>query len=485
MKQKLANGTEMEVDIGALAENVLEDENHRFVTDAEKEAFLNASGGAGKAKYASDLREATGAAFYYWREDTVGNPYSAGLADCSCGFAVVYGDDQDGYTILASGQGPLDDHLYLGTSTGKTDDIQWTKVPMASDITNAINAKVKWTIYSRVTDIGLTVAACTIQTIDSALPSYSMIEFPAFKTDYKAFSFGGTGARHKLKIVKGVDGYSYAEDMDLTNNVMYIASKAASDAEWSQWRAIEGHEVVAASPVFDFNQCTFNGTRKYALSSSPISAALNKPATAPGILTSTKIGSYIVQDYLTTGGIRYTRSYNGSAWTDWQELNIAELKKSVADGKKLVADAVSGKGITTAADASFATMANNISKIYPRPHTNSNIFKTNINSKTVTIQTIKTLFDTSMDFFIGRCRVTLGSNDDAQQMYLMSTLGSNTFASDDFGFMYADSNGKYITLTITVTYSGSTCNLTFTLLCEDTNSNALINEIDGYTFSLS
>ena len=39
------------------------------------------------------------------------------------------------------------------------------------------------------------------------------------------------------------------------------------------------------------------------------------------------------------------------------------LKKSVSDGKTTVANAITAKGVTTATDATFATMANNISKI--------------------------------------------------------------------------------------------------------------------------
>lgn len=45
------------------------------------------------------------------------------------------------------------------------------------------------------------------------------------------------------------------------------------------------------------------------------------------------------------------------------EGEIASLKKSVSDGKTLVAGAITGKGITTATDAAFATMADNISQI--------------------------------------------------------------------------------------------------------------------------
>ena len=42
---------------------------------------------------------------------------------------------------------------------------------------------------------------------------------------------------------------------------------------------------------------------------------------------------------------------------------ITTLKKSVSDGKTLVATAITDKGVKTAADATFAVMANNISQI--------------------------------------------------------------------------------------------------------------------------
>lgn len=42
---------------------------------------------------------------------------------------------------------------------------------------------------------------------------------------------------------------------------------------------------------------------------------------------------------------------------------ITEIKKSASDGKTKVAGAITGKGISTAADATFTTMANNINAI--------------------------------------------------------------------------------------------------------------------------
>ena len=41
--------------------------------------------------------------------------------------------------------------------------------------------------------------------------------------------------------------------------------------------------------------------------------------------------------------------------------NVNDLKKSVSDGKTLVANAITDKGVATATDATFETMANNIS----------------------------------------------------------------------------------------------------------------------------
>ncbi len=47
--------------------------------------------------------------------------------------------------------------------------------------------------------------------------------------------------------------------------------------------------------------------------------------------------------------------------------NMNALKKSVADGKSAIASAITGKGVSTAADAEFAAMASNIGKIKNNP----------------------------------------------------------------------------------------------------------------------
>lgn len=53
---------------------------------------------------------------------------------------------------------------------------------------------------------------------------------------------------------------------------------------------------------------------------------------------------------------------NEALQTNAQNLSgaVNELKKSVSDGKKLLADTITGKGVQTASDATFETIANNI-----------------------------------------------------------------------------------------------------------------------------
>ena len=55
-----------------------------------------------------------------------------------------------------------------------------------------------------------------------------------------------------------------------------------------------------------------------------------------------------------------------SGYAKTTELN--SLKSSVSSGKSLIASAVTGKGVSTAADASFQTIANNINAIQSPPN---------------------------------------------------------------------------------------------------------------------
>ena len=64
---------------------------------------------------------------------------------------------------------------------------------------------------------------------------------------------------------------------------------------------------------------------------------------------------------------------------------ITSLKKSVSDGKTLVAEAITGKGVQTATDAEFQTMADNISEIKTDPTLQEKTDTLNVNKKSVVL----------------------------------------------------------------------------------------------------
>ena len=86
----------------------------------------------------------------------------------------------------------------------------------------------------------------------------------------------------------------------------------------------------------------------------------------------------IIRAYMSNGKLLTRRYYHG-VLQDWYydrtdltatntkisqlETQVNDLFQSVSNGKTLVANAITGKGVSTATDATFATMATNISKI--------------------------------------------------------------------------------------------------------------------------
>lgn len=63
--------------------------------------------------------------------------------------------------------------------------------------------------------------------------------------------------------------------------------------------------------------------------------------------------------------------------------NVEEVKKSVSDGKTLVANAITGKGISTSKDATFQTMATNISAIETKPTLQAKTVALSTSSQTI------------------------------------------------------------------------------------------------------
>ena len=88
------------------------------------------------------------------------------------------------------------------------------------------------------------------------------------------------------------------------------------------------------------------------------------------ITADTNTAGYVYQiAYVSASDCRiYIRKQSSvSAWTPWEKIatqkDLDDLFQSVSDGKTLVANAITGKGVSTATNATFATMASNISKI--------------------------------------------------------------------------------------------------------------------------
>lgn len=70
--------------------------------------------------------------------------------------------------------------------------------------------------------------------------------------------------------------------------------------------------------------------------------------------------SYVTKNWIQTQFQNFaSRIYSVFA----TKIEVNALKKSVSDGKAAVADAITVKGVTTAADATFAVMAENVGKI--------------------------------------------------------------------------------------------------------------------------
>lgn len=112
--------------------------------------------------------------------------------------------------------------------------------------------------------------------------------------------------------------------------------------------------------ISDCNSAIYNGI--YMVESN----ALNAPERFIGSLevfrNETSLGVFVIQR-CTGYDSSFERRSVDNDWEAWTETSPTKLFQSVSDGKKLVANAITGKGVSTAVDASFATMASNITEI--------------------------------------------------------------------------------------------------------------------------
>lgn len=167
-------------------------------------------------------------------------------------------------------------------------------------------------------------------------------------------------------------GYLY---VDYNTANAYLGGGNANLLQWHKkisfsdhaHTTVNGHTVNSDVPVNAvFTDTTYSDatTSAHGLMSPADKTKLNKIGSNVSIGSRITIASGTsisgVANNLTTTGVNFVLdARQGKALND----KIEELKKSVTDGKSAIASAITTKGVSTASDASFATMASNIKNI--------------------------------------------------------------------------------------------------------------------------
>ena len=185
------------------------------------------------------------------------------------------------------------------------------------------------------------------------------------------------------KVVKKTD---IATIIDLSSTDEQVAS---AKAVYDRLENINDFSVQVVKNNLNLNNITETGIYFFSRTYTPV----NTPAGVNGWLLVMK-GSYsdiVKQVWYNLGTADTFERYNGGdGWTEWTKFltetdvvttidssstddkvpsakavydELQDLFQSVSDGKTLVANAITDKGVSTATDATFATMATNISKI--------------------------------------------------------------------------------------------------------------------------
>ena len=145
--------------------------------------------------------------------------------------------------------------------------------------------------------------------------------------------------------------------------------------------------VDALSPFETFADYFSNG-----INNNRFGIDTNTYGTDISLLTITKFNDdmTIIRAFMVNGKLLVRRYINGvlEDWfydsTDLTEINtkVDDLFQSVSDGKTLVANAITDKGVSTATNATFATMASNISKINTNGYKEETASRNNTSSGT-------------------------------------------------------------------------------------------------------
>ena len=263
------------------------------------------------------------------------------------------------------------------------------------------------TTYTALSDIGLTESA-TVQDVINALSigKTALLRTDAFtnwSTLFNGIQYG------YLKVEKTVNALSNIELQEVTTpNRRYFGMQ--SNGKFYKWEQVASVTTDVLDNNSNFNQFPnanlvareihgkFIDTAVYsdALampigkwridSNNKASQMQNLPVPKAGILevkylhgndgntAFTATYKYAMLTYTAIDGVKYERSFNSDNTvglivndTGWRKIatqkDLDDLFQSVSSGKTLVANAITGKGVSTATNATFATMATNIGKI--------------------------------------------------------------------------------------------------------------------------
>ena len=272
------------------------------------------------------------------------------------------------------------------------------------------------TTYTSLDALGLTASA-TIQEVIDALPigCTALLRTDAF-TDWSTL-FNGIQYGY-FKVTKTVNGLCeiWLEDVTSSNKLYYGRQASGKFSEWVN--VITANKITSdltnSSTIDQIPNASLVGGEIHgkfidlALYSDALAMPIGKwrvdsnnkasqmqnlPVSRAGILevnylqgsdgqtAYTGTFKYAMLTYTDIDGNKYGRSFNSDGTvgniindTGWKktpsedrvaelEADVNELFQSVSSGKTLVANAITGKGVSTSTTATFATMATNIGKI--------------------------------------------------------------------------------------------------------------------------
>ena len=248
--------------------------------------------------------------------------------------------------------------------------------------------------YTSLDQLGLTADA-TIQDVMDALPigGNAIIRTDSFtnwSTLFKDIQYG------YLKIEKTVNGMCLIELTEVLGDCRIYYGKQGS-GKFVEWQQLNSNEILHTSlsgnlagitTVLDLVNALLTEYRALNpkkpvrfISGEITKTTLTDLPVTYGVLQITVTGWDVVEVRLAHSANGFKSMYYGfltrisgeesiSSIT-WEKVattdEVEELKKSVSDGKTLVAGAITNKGVQTATDADFAIMAENVGKIPNAP----------------------------------------------------------------------------------------------------------------------